>query len=233
MKRNVGGTNGTSQNGPNVFLSDLAPAFESQETDYGFRYAALRSIPKPDGGHSRVVRVTAFIAPYTVINASGGIASIIVPLADDVTAFFHTYWGPERDDEGLGLDVESLRRYYLTRDLHRSPDRPSRANRWLQDRVSMRTKESFSGYAGLIADDVAVTASAGAIRDRSEERLAPCDLGIAMLYRRLKDFVSSGPDATAMNPSSMPPIPKEVGFQAELKPGEDWRTMTPRELTPA
>jgi phthalate 4,5-dioxygenase len=221
-----GGSSKVSAEGANVFLADLAPTFQAEDTGYGFRYAALRSI-----AGATVARVTAWVAPFTIMNASGGTASIVVPMSDEVTAFFHIYWGPTEDAEGdleaFGADKPTVEFYRLTRALHRSPDRPQRENRWLQDRTAMASGESFSGFTGLYADDVAVTSSAGAIRDRSRENLAASDVGIAKLYRRLLDLAQCAQDENALGLDQMATLGDGYFYQKKLGSGEDWRTVRP------
>jgi hypothetical protein len=91
----------------------------------------------------------------------------------------------------------------------------------------MRTGESFSGFVGLVADDVAVTASAGAIRDRANENLASSDLGIVRLYRRLRDLADcSDLDKPAIGQQTL--VEPHVAFQADLAEGVDWRTFERR-----
>jgi len=49
----------------------------------------------------------------------------------------------------------------------------------------MRSGRSFSGLPGVIAEDVAVSVSAGPIRDRTREMLSPADVAVSMLHRVL------------------------------------------------
>jgi hypothetical protein len=60
---------------------DRAPRMEVEDTDFGFHYAALREV---EGSVERVLaRVTAFIAPFTVLNPNGDIATMVVPKSDE------------------------------------------------------------------------------------------------------------------------------------------------------
>ena len=49
----------------------------------------------------------------------------------------------------------------------------------------MRRGERFSGMPGIVADDVAVSVSAGPLRDRSHETLSSADVAVNRLYRVL------------------------------------------------
>jgi phthalate 4,5-dioxygenase oxygenase subunit len=178
----------------NTMQYDLAPRFELLDTDFGFYYTALRDITDAQGSRTEV-RIAAFVAPCMVLNPNGDIATFVVPMANDRTAFFHVFWS-ETDDineeplrsrhlEFIGLTPQILAEFALTDETLGRPDLPHAGNRFLQDREAMRRGESWSGLPGLIEEDVAASVSAGPVRDRTTEVLAPADVGVARLYRTL------------------------------------------------
>jgi phthalate 4,5-dioxygenase len=209
-----------------VFLQDVAPKFEVEDTDYGLRYAALRQIADGEGGQHTLARVTAWIAPFFILNPSDGISSIPVPVNDEVTAFYHVSWNSKAPLTADKLEgSHALREQYRTRRAdYKTADRPNRTNRWHQDR-QMMDEGHFSGFEGLIQDDVAMFGSAGGVKNRTTEHLAPSDLAIARLYRRLLGMSDSGAKGEeSLGRSVLGDLSHAYAFHAELKPGEDWRT---------
>lgn len=203
---------------------NLAPRLEAEETPFGFYYAALRDIA---GGEAVEARVTAFVAPFTVLNPNGDIMSLLMPLSDTRTCFYHVFWSDteainreplrSRHLEFIGLLPEVLTKFGLTPETLGAPGSPTPANNFLQDREAMRAGASFSGMPGLIEEDVAVTVSSGPLRDRSREVLCTADVAIRKLYNALLRAM----DAPA------PPIDYEAiaGTRAKLPAGADWRDL--------
>ena len=72
---------------------EAAPRIEAEETEFGFHYAALRR--EPDGRGTQA-RITAFIAPCTILNPNGDVATIVVPRNDESSNFFHVFWDGKR-----------------------------------------------------------------------------------------------------------------------------------------
>ena len=178
----------------NSMQRNLVPRFELADTDFGFYYAALRDIADADGERTEV-RIAAFVAPCIVLNPNGDIASFVVPMADDRTAFFHVFWSDtealnreplrSRHLDFIGLAPSVLAEFGLTDETMGRPDAPNPRNNFHQDREAMRRGESWSGLPGLIEEDVAASVSAGPTRDRSKEVLAVADVGVSRLYRAL------------------------------------------------
>lgn len=207
---------------------DLAPRLEVQETDSGFRYAAIRrNDNSPDQLHTRI---TQFVAPYFVFNANGDILTIMVPASDVKTLFFHVFWDEEKriGEEPLrsaqlkfvGLDDETLAHYGVGLDTPEA-ERPGWHNKFMQDRVAMREGRSFTGLAGLIEEDVAVAVSSGPIRNREIENLCPADLAVAQLYRALLKLVRTDPPIVPTNDKDR----LVRGWTTVLNAGENWRTL--------
>ena len=177
-----------------LLTADAAPKLEATRTPYGFQYAAIRS-PTEGSAEGAHARITAFAAPCTVFNANGDIVTLVVPASDERSSFYHVFWDdvraigeePLRSEhlKFLGLDRETLETAGITPELSTTSRAPSHANRFHQDRALMKSGRSFSGLPGVIAEDVAVSVSAGPIRDRSREMLSAADVAVSMLHRVL------------------------------------------------
>lgn len=184
----------------NSMQRNLVPSFQLLDTDFGFYYAALREIAEA-GMERTEVRIAAFVAPCIVLNPNGDIATIVVPVDDRRTAFFHVFWSntealnrePLRSRHlgFIGLTPGVLADFGLTDDTIGRPEVPNPRNNFHQDRAAMRRGDSWSGLPGLIEEDVAASVSAGSIRDRSVEILSTADVGVARLYRALDACINA------------------------------------------
>lgn len=164
------------------------PRVETEETDFGYQYAALR----PNGDEMEA-RITAFIAPYAVANPNGDLYMAVVPIDDTRSIYFHVWWDeqkpigmePGRTDHlrFIGLDDDALRAFGMTYDTINDPNKASMRNGFLQNREAMRSGRSFSGFNSFTQEDSAVLMSAGALKDRTTENLCRADMAISRLYR--------------------------------------------------
>jgi nitrite reductase/ring-hydroxylating ferredoxin subunit len=229
-----------------VMQADLAPRLQAEATNFGFHYAALRQCADID---SKIeARVTAYVAPFTVLNANGDIATIVVPIDDSRSLFFHAFWSADKkmNEEPLrsrqlafvGLNAETLDAFGISRKTAGNPGVPSIGNRFHQNRDGMRAGRTFSGLPGIIAEDMAVSVSAGAIRDRSRERLSTADGAIQRLYRTLLGLAKSIEQGEA--PIGLSPDvddAKICGTNGVLATDQPWQSLVPghvgREREPA
>ncbi len=205
---------------------DLAPRLELQETDSGFRYAAIRRSEERAGAFD--TRVTQFVAPYFVFNANGDILTIMVPASDTRTLFFHVFWDavnrigeePMRSQQldFVGLDRLTLAHFGIALDTPEL-ERPGFHNGFHQDRAAMRAGRSFTGLAGLIEEDVAMAVSSGPIRDRTTENLCPSDMAVAGLYKALLRLARA--DAPIVPDNAQDHLVR--GWTLTLEPGDGWR----------
>lgn len=174
-----------------VDSTDSRPRLETQNTDYGFKYAAIRK-PVRDPESNRNVRITHFVAPYTgLFPASGGWGNlqIFVPM-DDVTTmqYFIAYKfdGPITETERQELDLEGGSRPGVDIDDSYRKFRTVE-NNWLQDREAMATGASFSGIEGIGCEDMVVQESMGPIYDRTKENLGTSDVAVIRMRRIMLD----------------------------------------------
>lgn len=167
-------------------VGDTRPRIEIEPTQYGFRYAALRN----SGDGQQNVRITPFILPfYTCTPASPG-----------ETVLFHAYvprddvsnWAYDiryRIEEPVDMEEHNQRlRNVELRDDFTKPR--SYANKHLQDREAMRTK-NFSGIPGIKNQDYAAVESMGPVVDRSKEHLGASDLAVMTMRRLLMKAVEA------------------------------------------
>lgn len=211
--------------------NDLMPTLEAEDTEYGFRYVALRTL-EDEGGLYQQARVTAFQPPCFVLNPNGDVITICVPASDEETHFYHVFWDETRTlgeeplrrehQEFVGMTPEALDAYGISRRGALSPARPSRLNRYGQDRAAMKSG-NFSGLPGLIQEDVAVSVASGPLRDRSQEMLSVADIAVQRLQRTLLTCVrrtEAGRDPIGVSPD----YAAVVGYQRRLAMTDKWRT---------
>ncbi len=209
---------------------DASPVIESDETDFGFHYVALRP-----SGAKRMARIASFIAPCFVANPNGDLWFAVVPVNDERCNFYHVWWNPQKPigTEPLrtqqlafvGLDESSLARHGMTAETCDTPAAMSQANRYGQDRSQLRAGH-FTGIHSFTQEDAACSISSGAIRDRSQELLCTADGAITRLYRTLLACARGVRDGKPL-PGLSPEVGRVVGTSAELSTDQDWRTLVP------
>jgi phthalate 4,5-dioxygenase len=207
--------------------TDKAPRFEIEAADFGFRYAALRR-PIQNAATHHYVRMTAFIAPYTVVippNNLYGVAILHVPCDNTNTAFhFIAFGGATAPDQEswrkfcgaqVGIDVDTQFRKVRTYE-----------NNYLQDRNAMKLG-NFTGIRGIPNQDIAMWESMGPIADRSRERLGASDAAIVefrrMMVAAARRFQSGGPAIGTAEPRT--PHVLLQGYEGIVPKSSDWRTL--------
>jgi hypothetical protein len=124
----------------------------------------------------------------------------------------------------VGLDDETLASYCMSAKSCDDAKRPSRENRYLQDRRAMRERHHFTGLPSFTQEDAAVAISSGAIRDRTKESLSIADVAIGRLYRVLLKCARHGP--VGLEPQT--DLAGVVGVEAALPEGQAWQSLVPR-----
>ncbi len=172
--------------------TDLSPKLETEDTPYGFRYAAIRK-PNANPDTEKYVRVTLYVMPSTAFiprsldkNTEVHV-QIFVPVDDEHTMFYGVFFSQN------GAPVRDLRTSLFARrgvDLDDNYYRRATAdNGWLQDRAAMKTGESWCGIEGFPNQDIACQESMGPIVDRTAEHLGTSDVAIIRMRRRMLDAV--------------------------------------------
>ena len=174
--------------------SDLSPKLEAEDTDYGFRYAAIRK-PNLQADRDKYVRVTLFAAPSTAFiprplePTQHAHVNIFVPIDDTTTMFYDIFFS----QDGSPIDEAAMRRDLRAEpgvDLdHRWMRRATEANGWNQDRTAMK-RGSWLGIDGFQNQDMACQESMGPIVNRPGEHLGTSDVAIIRLRRRMIDAVN-------------------------------------------
>lgn len=163
------------------------PKIEVEETGYGLRILALRTL---EAG-LRHVRVTNLVFPN----------AIVIPLANDMTI---SQWHVPIDDTrswwyamftgfGAPLDKDDMRARRL--ELYTTPGyrpRRSRANDYGFDPAEQRTRTYTGMGADINVHDQWAVESQGAIHDRSAETLGVSDVAIAVYRRMLLRALDAG-----------------------------------------
>jgi phthalate 4,5-dioxygenase len=170
-----------------LYKSDTAPAYETEDTDFGVRLIATRNT-----GNQHYVRFSAFVMPvYGCVPAGrptneleGYEIHTYVP-ADDTHCWRYDI-GFRRDR--AVQDDEVHRRKQILPDYTRI--RNAR-NNYLQDRQMQRTV-NFTGIEDFLNHDGCATESMGPIFDRSREHLGVSDKAVIavrkFLLTSVKDF---------------------------------------------
>jgi phthalate 4,5-dioxygenase oxygenase subunit len=211
-----------------LYQTDSAPAYETEETDFGVRLIALRNA----GADQTYVRVSSLLMPVGVAVPVG------MPDAtgrlDGYEVHFYT---PADDTHSWRFDFGFRRSRSVTeRDVHRAKiiDEnhrriPNASNHYLQDRERQRTV-NFTGMEDFLSHDSCATESMGALFDRSGEHLGASDKGVIAVRRYLLDAINGF--AQGKEPPHIVTDPSLNDFShadciRQVIDGRDWRATFP------
>jgi phthalate 4,5-dioxygenase oxygenase subunit len=222
----VEGAKATAANWPRP-STDKAPRLQVQQTEFGFRYAAIRK-PILNAETHDYIRTTLFIAPFTVLippNDQYNLAQMLVPVDDENAMFYWIAW-----HETKGIDQESWRKFCGARvgvELDQNYRKVrTLENRFLQDRKAMKLGD-FTGIDGIPAQDMAMWESMGAIVDRTQDYLGASDLAVAQFRRQMvaaaRRVQEGGPAIGTAEPHV--PFVKLASFEGIVPKKTDWRTL--------
>jgi phthalate 4,5-dioxygenase oxygenase subunit len=164
------------------------PRYEVEDTDYGLRAAAVRTLA--DG--LQYVRVTEYVAPFVSLVPGGaterkGSMFISVPRDDVSHMLFWGFWdedGPCEYTDDAWTTIERDPDNYVQLDKGRDAA-------WGQNREAMKAGH-FSGFdKALLEEDMVVQASMGRVVDRSKEHLCSSDVGLVHARRRLLEEIAA------------------------------------------
>ncbi|SEB24845.1 aromatic ring-hydroxylating dioxygenase subunit alpha [Variovorax sp. YR216] len=200
----------------------LAPKLEFEERPYGYRYAALRTLP--DG--KVYARVNNFVMPwYGIIcppDANGPTTVFFSTPVDDVThrAWF-VHFNPNRP---LGMTVMSA-----SPDVWNFPPLPPGGpnENWGQNRDLMKRghKTGFPQHLGT--EDFAMFLSQGPIVDRTDEQLCSADGAVLrvrqMLLKAAREFMEGKQPTMAHHPELDYQKIRSVG--GVISSPSDWRAL--------
>lgn len=206
--------------------ADKSPRLDVEQTDYGFRYAAIRR-PVQDPDKQDYVRTTLFIAPFTVMippNNRYKLIQMLVPI-DDTNCMF--YWIAWHETEGIsqdewrkfcgavpGVDVDPV-----TFRKFRNAE-----NNYCQDREAMKAGD-FTGISGIPIQDMAMWESMGPIADRSHDKLGSSDKAIIAFRKQMfsaANAVARGEPAIGTGKDRIPHA-QLSNYEGMVGKDEDWR----------
>ena len=200
---------------------DRAPLLEVENTDFGMHYAAIRDII--GDGTRDYVRVTPYILPYMTYTPPGRAAVLHVPIDDVTTAQYAVgRWAdgdtPAEAVRFFGIDRPGVGSWGADR-IWRLPP---------QDRDAMTAGKSFSGFSGIIPQDMAVTLTQGRIYQREHEHLTPSDVAAIRMRRLLIESarrVEEGTDPWGLHTAV--DTMKIAGAAGPLEKGAAWQSLVP------
>ncbi|MDN4075394.1 Rieske 2Fe-2S domain-containing protein [Fictibacillus terranigra] len=214
-------------NSTTLLAKDTAPRFEVADTDYGLLIGARRNADQDNF----YWRITQFLMPwYTMIPPFGGAprgGHAWVPIDDENCWVWSWSWTPDRD-----LTEEEIKQMQSGAGIHPSlipgtfRTKANKENDFLIDREMQKRGDSFAGIFGVGMEDHAVQVSAGAIVDRSQEKLGTSDTAIIKARQCLLKAVKmqeKGEKLPALDPSShrirsaSVLLPKGMPFQEGAK----------------
>jgi phthalate 4,5-dioxygenase len=174
--------------------TDTAPRLEAEDTNYGFRYAAIRRTV--DGAdRKKWVRVTPFIFPTTVMvprpiqTHVWSTVQLWTPMDDAHTMHF-TLTFRENGDPVDEAAFHAFAHWHRGVNVDASFELDmNEGNGWKQDRAAMKDGSSYTGIEGFASQDVACQESMGAIVDRRGEHLGTSDVAIIRWRRRMLENV--------------------------------------------
>jgi phthalate 4,5-dioxygenase oxygenase subunit len=224
LKRTVKGTDGKLPLA--LYAADSAPEIETEETDFGIRIFSIR---KTEEGRT-FFRVTNFILP--------NLATIPGPMSGDG---YNLYWHVPIDDthhwrydivfrRSAPMDEKDIQRNQEILDELTADYKPTRnkANRYLQDRESMKSW-SFSGMGRIFnVQDTAIVEGCGPIADRTQEFLGPSDKAIIaarrMVLRAIRDLDAGREPAHVIRHAEANRFPHLMVVSEVITDGSDWKS---------
>ncbi|HEX3486176.1 MAG TPA: (2Fe-2S)-binding protein, partial [Micropepsaceae bacterium] len=222
----VDGAKATEENWPRP-STDKAPRMKVHLTSFGFRYAAIRK-PIVNAETHDYVRVTLFVAPFTVIippNDQYKLAQMLVPIDDTNTMFYWIAW-----HETKGIAQEAWRKFCGAQvgiDLDENYRKiRTLENRFLQDRQAMKLGD-FTGIKGIPSQDMAMWESMGPISERSADNLGMSDIAVIQFRRQMIAAAKRMREGGPAIGTTQPHIPhlKLTSFEGIVPKTTDWRTL--------
>jgi phthalate 4,5-dioxygenase len=197
--------------------------WEAEDTEYGFRYAAVRNARGRDDG-TQSVRVTVFAVPFHCILPD--VPHMFVPADDNLTWFYDVRTSDKPIDREASLARRGVRVGVDVGPDHRKLR--TMANNWMQDRKAMREKKEVWSYSGIAwgkpVQDMAVIESMGPIYDRTKEHLGIQDVGVVKMRQRMlaavRHFMETG-EVAELDPAI--PYSRIQGEVRTIPAGAAWQ----------
>jgi hypothetical protein len=216
------GVRGADESHYNLVARNSAPLIDVELVDFGLRIYTVRQLENDKS----YLRVSYFILPSLSAfpGQTGGEGYSInwhVPI-DDTHHWKYTIVyssGAPLKKELVGRERSELGPdYRLVRNA---------ANRFLQDRESMKTKTYAGMGSGFQAHDAFATASQGAVQDRSEEHLVSSDKVIVAarktMERAIKDVQAGKEPPHVMRNTGDNRFPHFLVISDMIRSDDDWK----------
>jgi phthalate 4,5-dioxygenase len=219
------GVRGAEESHYNLVARNIAPILDVELTDFGVRIYTVRRLE----GDKAYLRVSYFILPNLSAfpGQTGGEGYSVnwhVPIDDD-RHWKYTFVYSAREP----LDKKMINRerselmpdYRLVR---------NEANRFMQDRESMKSKTYAGMGSGFQAHDAFATASQGAIQDRTEEHLVSSDKAIIaarkLLEKAIRDVQEGREPPHVIREPSQNRVPHLLVISDMISVVGDWKEYT-------
>jgi phthalate 4,5-dioxygenase oxygenase subunit len=184
----------------------LAPTYDVQDMDYGFRYVAFRDIPGQDG--KRQARLVPTMMPgIRVLPGEEGFDLVIIetPMGDCETGTYTILYSHDTElahrREEFKIFLGLVPPMYDDATHNVLMEWPGKL---FQNRASMDV--SWSGYDGIKPEDLAMALSLSKGWDRSTENLVAADIAVMRLRAMLKKAIkvnASGGDPVGLDFADM------------------------------
>jgi phthalate 4,5-dioxygenase len=216
------GVRGAEESHYNLVARNIAPILDVELTDFGVRIYTVRLLE----GDKAYLRVSYFILPNLSAfpGQTGGDGYSVnwhVPIDDN-----HHWKYTFVYSAGAPLDKKLVNRerseltpdYRLVR---------NEANRFMQDRESMKSKTYAGMGSGFQAHDAFATASQGVIQDRTEEHLVSSDKAIVaarkLLEKAIRDVQEGREPPHVIRDPSQNRVPHLLVISDMIPSGGDWK----------
>jgi phthalate 4,5-dioxygenase len=219
------GVRGAEESHYNLVARNIAPILDVELTDFGVRIYTVRQLE----GDKAYLRVSYFVLPNLSAfpGQTGGEGYSVnwhVPMDDDhhwKYTFVYSARAPldkrmvERERSELRPDYRLVR---------------NEANRFMQDRESMKSKTYAGMGSGFQAHDAFATASQGAIQDRTEEHLVSSDKAIVaarkLLEKAIRDVQEGREPPHVIREPNRNRVPHLLVISDMIPNGGDWKEYT-------
>jgi phenylpropionate dioxygenase-like ring-hydroxylating dioxygenase large terminal subunit len=219
------GVRGAAESHYNLVGRNVAPTLDLELVDFGVRIYTVRKLE----AEKAYLRVSYFILPNLSAfpGQTGGEGYSVnwhVPIDDThhwKYNFVYTSGAP------LDKGIVTRERSELTPDYHLARNE---ANRYMQDRESMKTKTYAGMGHGFQAHDAFATGSQGAIQDRTEEHLVSSDKAIIaarkLLEKAIRDVQEGRDPAHVIREPSENRFPHLLVLSDVIPSASDWKEYT-------
>jgi phthalate 4,5-dioxygenase oxygenase subunit len=216
---------GAEESHYNLVARNFAPVLDVELTDFGVRIYTVRRLE----GDKAYLRISYFILPNLSAfpGQTGGEGYSVnwhVPIDDD-----HHWKYTFVYSSGAPLDKRMVdrERSELTPDYRLVRNE---ANRFMQDRESMKSKTYAGMGSGFQAHDAFATASQGAIQDRTEEHLVSSDKAIIaarkLLEKAIRDVQEGREPPHVVRKASQNRFPHLLVISDMIPDTGDWKEYT-------